>query len=104
MTHWEPRDLTTLRVGDELSVLILPNADADDPEALVFIAVVLATELRQESGLPWCDWLSEGGQHGIIVADEDSLMGVTVEGGEFRLRLCCPSRTGWCEWLTLGAG
>jgi photosystem II stability/assembly factor-like uncharacterized protein len=85
--HWPADELTTLQRGDEVTLLILPNDDDDDPTALIFPTVVAHTELRKETGLPWATGVAEAGQHGLIVGDEESLMGVdTTDGGS---RWCC---------------
>jgi hypothetical protein len=102
--HWHADELTTLQRGDEVTLLILPNDDADDGEALVFPAVVAHTELRREVGLPRATWVEAAGLHGLIVRDEESLVGVDTSDGLFTMVLWIPTSTGWGEHLTLVAG
>lgn len=102
--RWPADELTTLQRGDDVTWLILPNEDDTDGEAFIFPAVVGHTELVKHSGLPWATWVEEAGHHGLVMGDEDSLMGVDTTDGIFTLALYVATSTGWCEHITLVAG
>ena len=94
-------ELSTLRAGDDVALLVLPDDDYDDDEAIVVAARVAYVELREAVGFAWAQHLDGGRAPALRVGRSELASGYSDQGGVQIVRLCLPTSTGVGEWVWL---